>query len=106
MAGIYALEPEPINDKSHWLQNSGSNAIWCEKDGNWNIGPLGQTGDILSFDKLSSPLEATAWRYWNGKNYIASLSWNGKNYIASDDILVDTFVEAGTCIIYSKGLLL
>ena len=95
MAGIYALEPEPINDKSHWLQNSGSNAIWCETNGNWNIGPLGEIGDILSFDKLSSPLESTTWHYWNSKNYIAS-----------DDILVDTFVEAGTCIIYSKGLLL
>ena len=87
MAGIYALEPEPINDKPHWLQNSGSNTIWCEKDGNWNIGPLGETGYILSFVKLSSPLEVTTWSYWNGKTYIDS-----------DDILVDTFVEAGKCI--------
>ena len=88
MAGIYALEPEPINDKSHWLQNSGSNAIWFSEKDRWNIGPLGETGFILSFDKLSSPLESTTWYYYNGNEFIAS-----------DDILVDTFVEAGKCII-------
>ena len=88
LAGIYTLEPKPINDKSHWLQNSGSNAIWwCEKD-RWDIGPLGKTGDILSFDKSSSPLEATTWHYYNGKNYIAS-----------DDILVEAGSEAGKCIL-------
>ena len=83
-AGIYTLEPKPINDKSHWLQNSGSKAIWCEIDGSWALGSLNETGDIRSYDRLSSPEEATTWHYWNGNDFIAS-----------DDILV----EAGTCII-------
>ena len=85
VAGIYTLEPKPINDKSYWLQNSGSNAIWCRKDGIWAIGSLGDIGDILSFDKLSSPEEATTWHYWNGSNFIAS-----------DDILVEAGSKAGT----------
>ena len=92
VAGIYTLEPKPINDKSHWLQNyvpsrgnTSSNAIWCKKNGIWAIGEIGRVGYIFSFDKLSSPEEATTWHYWNGSNFIAS-----------DDILVEAKSKAGT----------
>ena len=100
MAGIYALEPNPINDKSHWLQNSGSKAIWYNKEFRiWAIGSqenLGSyTANFVSFEDVSSPQEATTWQYFDGKDFVVS-----------DDIMVDTFVEAGTCILYSKGLLL
>ena len=87
LAGIYVLEPNPINDKPHWLQNSGSEAIWYNKYikdiGIWAIGSR-----IISFDDVSSPQEATTWQYFDGKDFVVS-----------DDIMVDTFVEAGTCIL-------
>ena len=99
LAGIYVLEPNPINDKSHWLQNSGSKAIWYNKEFRiWAIGSqenLGSyTANFVSFEDVSSPQEATTWQYFDGKHYVVS-----------DVIMVDTFVEAGTCTIYSKGLL-
>ena len=99
LAGIYVLEPNPINDKSHWLQNSGSKAIWYNKEFRiWAIGSqenLGSyTANFVSFEDVSSPQEATAW-------YSFPLNL-GKEFIASDDIMVDTFVEAGTCIICSS----
>jgi len=91
VAGIYTLEPKTINDKSHWLQNyvpsrgnTSSNAIWCKKNGIWAIGEIGRVGYIFSFDKLSSPEEATTWHYWNGSNFIAS-----------DDILVEAGSKTG-----------
>jgi hypothetical protein len=95
VAGIYVLEPNPINDKSHWLQNSGSKAIWYNEEiGIWAIGSqehLGSyTPNILSLEDVSSPQEATTWQYFDGKQFIAS-----------DDIMVGTFVEAGTCIVYT-----
>jgi hypothetical protein len=96
LAGIYVLGPNPINDKSHWLQNSGSEAIWYyEEFGYWAIGSqenLGSyTANFVSFD-VSSPQEATTWEYFDGKDFVVS-----------DDIMVDTFVEAGTCTIYSDA---
>jgi hypothetical protein len=92
VAGIYVLEPNPINDKSHWLQNSGSKAIWYHEEiGIWTIGSLQwKAPDIISLEKVGSPQEATTWQYFDGKEFIAS-----------DDIMVDTFVEAGTCTVYS-----
>ena len=74
VAGIYVRQPKPINGKPQWLQTSGSNAIW-KKPGIWAIGSHG--GDILSFDDVYSPQEATTWQYFDGKEFIAS-----------DDILV------------------
>ena len=85
VAGIYVRQPKPINGKPQWLQTSGSNAIW-KKPGIWAIGSHG--GDILSFDDVYSPQEATTWQYFDGKDFVVS-----------DDIMVDTFVEAGTCTI-------
>ena len=102
LAGIYVLQPNMTNGKSHWLQNSGSEAIWFIKEtgtkGTWTIGSQEHLGsfapNILSLEDVSSPQEAKTWLYFDGKKIIVS-----------DDIMVDTFVEAGTCIIYSKGLL-
>ena len=96
MAGIYVLEPNPINDKSHWLQTYGSEAIWYNKEfGIWAIGSQRNLGSLIaqifSFEDVSSPREATTWFYFDGKQLIAS-----------DDIMVDTFDhKAGTHIIYS-----
>ena len=75
--GIYVYEPKPINDKSHWLQNSGSNAIWYTEYGSWAIGPIGEAADIISFDQVSSPgwsnpKDATTWQYYDGKQFISS----------------------------------
>ena len=95
VAGIYVLGPNPINDKSHWLQNSGSKAIWYNEEiGSWTIGSLQWKAHFMesffSFEDVGSPLEATTWEYFDGKEFIAS-----------DDIMVDTFVEAGTYTVYS-----
>ena len=90
-AGIYLLGPNPVNGKPHWLQNSSSsNAIWYDdKNGDWNIGPIKNLGTdkakIYSPDDVAGPQVATTWKYRN------------KKWITSDDILVDTFVEPGTC---------
>ena len=99
MAGIYVLEPNPMNDKSHWLKTSGSKAIWYNKEFEiWAIGSRKNLGshkaNFFSVEDVSSPHEATTWQYWDVTDYSVS-----------DDIMVDTFVETGTCIIYSKGLL-
>ena len=97
LAGIYVLEPNPINDKSHWLKNSGSEAIWYNTEigiypGIWAIGFQRNLGSkaamIISLEDVSSPQEATTWQYFDGKDYVVS-----------DVIMVDTFVEAGTCTI-------
>ena len=43
--GIYILGPKPVNGKSHWLQESGTNSIWFDnKHGNWKIGKLENLG--------------------------------------------------------------
>ena len=87
--GIYVLGPNAVNGKSHWLQDSGTNAIWFDNENdNWNIGPqdnLGTTiAGIVSYENVASPMKATTWHYSN----------NG--WIKSDDISVETFVEPGT----------
>ena len=89
-AGLYILGPNLINGKSHWLQSSGSNAIWYNKEIEiWAIGSqdyLGSfTADILSTEKVSSPQEATNWEFFDGEKFI--------------DILVDTVDKSGTLII-------
>ena len=92
-AGVYILGPNLINDKSHWLQNSSSNAIWYNKEiGIWAIGSqeyLGSgTADIISTEEVSSPQEATTWKYFDGNKFITSV-----------DILVDDVAKSGTLII-------
>ena len=82
--GIYVLGPNAVNGKSHWLQDSGPNAIWFDKEKeSWNIGNQdgigGSVAGLTSFDKVASPQEASTWQYSN----------NG--WTISDDILVDTF---------------
>ena len=82
-AGIYVLGPNAVNERSHWLQDPGPNAIWYN-NGSWKIGDqriLGGTlAGLKSYDGLGGPQEATSWKYAN------DVKW-----ITSDDILVDTF---------------
>ena len=90
-AGIYILGPKPVNGKSHWLQDSGTNSIWLYindiNKGYWHIGPQDDLGTdiagIVSYENVASPLKASTWHYSN----------NGRT--KSDDISVDTFVEPG-----------
>jgi hypothetical protein len=89
-AGLYILGPNLINNKSHWLQSSGSNAIWYNKDIEiWAIGSQDYLGsvnsDILSTEEVYSPQEATTWEYFDGNKFIESV-----------DILVDIADESGT----------
>ena len=84
--GIYVLEPNSINGKSHWLQESGSNAIFYNtlptgEIFGWGIDSLEDgLANILSFDKVASPLEAGNWKGYNGTTYID---------IAFHDVLVE-----------------
>ena len=83
--GLYILGLNEVNGKSHWLQDSGTNAIWYYKpSGNWNIGPQDDIGSstagIYTSEDVAGPQEATTWQYISG----------GK-WIISDDILVGTF---------------
>ena len=87
-AGIYVLGPNPVNSKPHWLQNTGTHAIWYNEEKEiWAIGLQKSLGSnkawIYSSDDVASPQEATTWIYYD------------KKWITSDDVLVDTFVEPG-----------
>ena len=89
IAGTYVLEPKLENGKSHWLQHTGTNAIWWYKKNKfWAIGPQDNRTivSIISFDNVASPEEATTWQYVDALEKL----------IISDNILVDTFVEKGT----------
>ena len=84
-AGFYILGPNEVNGKSHWLQDSGTNAIWYyKKNGHWNIGAQDNIGSdnrvIHTSEDVAGPQEATIWKYTSGGNWITS-----------DDILVFTF---------------
>ena len=85
-AGLYILGPNEVNGKSHWLQDSGTNAIWHDKpNGDWNIGTQDDIGNssasvfIYTTEDVAGPQKAKVWKY--GKS--------GK-WIISDDILVET----------------
>ena len=91
-AGLYILGPNEVNEKSHWLQDSGTNSIWYDKpNGDWNIGPQDSIGNssvgifMYTTEDVAGPQEAKVWKYGN----------NGKWFTSEEDILVDTF-EPGT----------
>ena len=47
LEGVYLLQPNQINGKSHWIIEDGSLAIWYDKeDGKeaWNIGDIDDLG--------------------------------------------------------------
>ena len=87
-AGIYSLGPNTVDGKLHWLQDSGTSAIYYNKHtGYWNIGSQDGIGKSLApvsiytaANVAASPQEATTWQYVSG----------GK-WKTSEDILVDTF---------------
>ena len=89
-AGIYFLGPNTVDGKLHWLQDSGTSAIYYNKHtGYWNIGSQDGIGKslnspntvgIYTAEDVADPREATTWHYASG----------GK-WIMSEDILVDTF---------------
>ena len=65
--GIYILSTILVNDKEHWIHDSGSNALWYDKG--WNIGQIENLGistanSIYSPDDSEGPLEATTWKYF------------------------------------------
>ena len=97
-AGIYVLAPNLVNDKPHWLQDQGSNAIWHRKRYvGWRIGNLGSSlGGLYSTDDEPGPQEASTWNYYN----------YDKKWITSDDILVDIFVEPGMYITGEVGTMI
>ena len=70
VAGTYILGPGMVKGKSHWLQDSGTNAIWYYK-GNWNIADRLYLGSnqawIYSPEDVAGPQEATTWKYYNRK---------------------------------------
>ena len=80
MAGTYILGPDKVNQRSHWLQDPGTNAIWYYK-GNWNIADHQYLGSnqawISSPEDVAGPQEATTWKYYNRK------------WIRSKDIFVE-----------------
>ena len=66
--GIYILSTILVNDKEHWIHDSGSNALWYDDKG-WNIGQIENLGistanSIYSPDDSEGPLEATTWKYF------------------------------------------
>ena len=89
--GIYVLGPNSINGKSHWLQESGSNAIWYGILG-WGIGSKdamvsSRLASIISSKYVASPQLATTWQYFDGSKFTQ---------------LEDVLVEPGTFMIKTK----
>ena len=85
--GIYVRGPNSINGKFHWLQEFGSNAIWCITAAGrsaWCIGPqdhIAPDGAICDLPPSfitresvdsPSPQDATTWLYFDGNNPIPS----------------------------------
>ena len=87
-AGLYILGSTTVNGKSHWLQDSGTNAIWYDKPkGYWKIGTQDNIGNssaviaIHNTEDVAGPQEAKVWKYANGGKWVTS----------EEDILVDIF---------------
>ena len=85
-AGLYLPGPNEVNGKSHWLQDSGTNALWYDKlNGRWKIGRQKNIGSeisgIYNSEDVAGPQEATTWQYMSSDS----------KWIISDEILVDTF---------------
>ena len=74
-AGTYILGPNTVNEKPHWLQDPGKNAIWYYKD-HWNIANhqyLGRShASIYSSEDVAGPQEATTWQYYYNRKWIIS----------------------------------
>ena len=74
-AGTYILGPKTVNEKSYWLQDPGTNAIWYYK-GDWNIANHRYLGShqasIYSSEDVAGPQEATTWQYYNQRKWIIS----------------------------------
>ena len=73
LLGIYVLDPKPVNDKSHWLQDTSSHAIWRVKEYEaWAIGlqdDLGKTNFIIaSPEDVVGPQRVTSWYTLDSKN--------------------------------------
>ena len=90
-AGFYTLGPNSVNGRSHWLQDSGTNAIWYDKKNKyWMIGDQddigSKRGGIDTSEDVAGPQEATNWKYYSGSKWTIS-----------NDILVGTF-KPGTLI--------
>ena len=73
LAGIYIRGPKLVNDKSHWLQDPGSHAIWHVKEYKaWAIGlqdDLGTTNPIIaSPENVVGPQRVTSWYTLDSKN--------------------------------------
>ena len=86
--GIYILSTSLVNGKPYWLQENGSDAIWYDKNGHWNVGlesKLGQSEAkaISSLSQNSLPHELAPWKY-----YVNS-AWT-----FSDDICVTSLDES------------
>ena len=75
--GIYVLNSSSVNGKPHWLQENGSDAIWYDKNGHWNIGyesSLGQSRAKAISTKSQSnlPHELTPWEYYVNSTWTVS----------------------------------
>ena len=72
LEGVYLLQPNQINGKSHWIIEDGTMAIWYDKeDGKeaWNIGDIDDLGSqtiaMYSSGDSCKPLEETTWIYFD-----------------------------------------
>ena len=70
--GIYLLQPNKINGKSHWMNEDGSLAIWydiIDNKGNWNIGDIENLGSetvaMYSCGDADKPHKNTTWMYFD-----------------------------------------
>ena len=83
--GVYNLSPNLVNGKSNWLQESGSCALWYDKDNEkWKIGLISGIGGYTCRMTTNSnqdqdlPHRVVPWNYM--KNY---------EWIGSKDIIVE-----------------
>ena len=74
--GIYNIGPISVNNKPHWIQEHGENAIWGDKDkSSWRIGRWANLGKdmcgLFSYQTFEAtrqlPHNVTGWKYYSNQ---------------------------------------
>ena len=97
-SGIYLCQASLVNERNHWLQIDGKNAIWYDNVfNNWKIGTTDNLGTIVSgikgpenLDVLPHNIITPYWGYYSSEDK----QWFKSRIGANDDILIEELVVA------------
>ena len=96
--GVYIVQTNTVNGKTHWNIENGKFALWYVAKGTlaWSKWIIGEkrnvgtsSGSIASPDDVAHPQEVTTWKYFDGKNWLShpgdvtiTCITNSKNFIS------------------------